>query len=99
MKKEQDDPFPISVMELTSGDIEGALSTFDADIQEALTELIWDTTRLNKIALRVRKNIGTYYVGYDLPGAIMEVLKEEIEEVRAKRSFLSGIKTFIKRGK
>lgn len=97
-KEETEDPFPVCIIEINRGDIECAACTFDEETQKILERITWDAVLLDKIAENVRRRLKEYYSDCDLlPRAIEEVLKETLEEVREKRTFLSALRAFVKR--
>ena len=101
MKKEESNKeanFPISVIELKGIDIEDACYTFDEDVQEMLKGLSWDAILIDKIVERLRSQLVHEYHSI-LPDTIKEFLKDEIEDWRTKRSFLDGLKEYIRRKK
>ena len=90
--------FPICVIEIDRSDIESACYEFDEEVWGILKEITWDVNLLNKIVKRLR-DILLSESHTLLPSVIEEMLKDEIEEMKSKRSFLQGLKDYIKGNK
>jgi hypothetical protein len=86
--------FPICVIEIDRSDIESACYEFDEDVWPILMRISWDAVLLNKIVKRLRNQLlsDSHII---LSDTIKEVLKDEIEEMKSKRSFLQGLKDYI----
>jgi hypothetical protein len=94
-KTENEVVYPIPVIDIDSTDIAVALMEFDEDVQDVLKEMIWDMALLNKIAIKMRGHLQTYYPNI-LADTIREVLNDEIEKAKRKQKFFSGLMDFIK---
>lgn len=92
-----EDIFPVSVIELDRTDIECAVYTFEDRTINLLREIKWDKDLMEKIAEKLRRSgLRDDYLDL-LPSVIKDVLEDEIEEMNSKRSFLRGLKDYIKR--
>ena len=99
-KKDVKDIFPVTVLEIEEGDILNAIDCkFTEDVRDILLRVKWDAVLMKEIAQKVRERI--YFDDYldILARVIDETLKSEIEEMREKRSFVAGLKEFIKGNK
>jgi hypothetical protein len=93
---ETEDIFPVSVIELDRTDIECAVYTFEDKTINLLRGVKWDKDLMGKIAEKIRRSgLREDYLDL-LPSVIRDVLKDEIEEMDSKRSFLRGLKDYIK---
>lgn len=87
--------FPICIVGINRCDIETVLETLDKDTQNALYGIVWNTDIMDKIREKLRREIVPIY--YDcLDRAIKGALKDIIGERDRKRSFLRGLKEYIK---
>lgn len=90
--------FPVCVIEINRSDIECAVDSFEEELQKAIRGITWDKNILAQIRKKLRNPLVSIYSDL-LEGAIKDALKDEIEEMKTKRSFLRGLKAYIERGK
>ena len=90
------DPFPISIIEMTRGDIEGALWQFDEETQKIIIDIniSWDAPLLKRIKIKLREELMPDYSTL-LHYAIKDALKDMIEEANTKRTFIRGLRDYF----